>query len=149
MKSGADDRVWPLVTLSVVLGAGLALAILASALAGLLGHADPIWISPAQAGTLLAQLVSHLSDPARAWPAADRPDLPGTAELQAVLVISLIAVAAACLFTWRLARRLRDATPRQAVREMGDPRGPCRASRPSPRAGADHTRVPPPRPDRR
>ena len=68
-----------LVTVSVVLAAGLAFAILASALAGLLGHADPIWISPAQAGTLLAQLVSHLTDPALAWRCSESGTAPPAA----------------------------------------------------------------------
>jgi type IV secretion system protein VirD4 len=109
-----DDHVRPLIALCAALAAVLAFAIIASALAGLLGHAAPIWIGPSQAGTLLARLASHLSDPALAWPAADRRDLPGAAELQAVLLISLIIVAAAVGLAWRLARRLHDAAPRSA-----------------------------------
>jgi type IV secretion system protein VirD4 len=108
MNRSADDHAWPLLALCAALASVLAFAILASALAGLLGHAQPIWISPSQAGTLLARLISHLSDPARAWPAADRRDLPGIGELQAVLLISIIAVAGAVMLAWRLARRLRD-----------------------------------------
>lgn len=111
MNGGANDRVWPLLSLCALLAAVLAFAILASALAGLLGHAHPIWIGPSAAGTLVARLVSRVSDPALAWPGADRRNLPGASELHVVLVISLITVAAACLFAWRLARQLRDSTP--------------------------------------
>jgi type IV secretion system protein VirD4 len=111
MNRTADDHVWPLITLCAVLAAVLMFAILASALAGLLGHAAPIWIGPSAAGRLLAKLVSHLSDPALAWPASDRRGLPGASELQAVLLISLITIAAACVFGWRLTMQLRDATP--------------------------------------
>jgi type IV secretion system protein VirD4 len=106
-----DDHVWPLLGLCAALATVLAVAIIASALAGLLAHARPIWISPPQAGTLLARLLSRLSDPALAWPAADRRDLPSAGQLQAVLLISLIAVAAAIGLAWRVARRLRDAAP--------------------------------------
>jgi type IV secretion system protein VirD4 len=113
MNRTADDHAWPLATLCALLAAVLMFAILASALAGLLGHAAPIWIGPSAAGTLLAKLVSHLSDPALAWPASDRRGLPGASELQAVLLVSLITVATVCVFGWRLAMRLRDATPRK------------------------------------
>jgi type IV secretion system protein VirD4 len=113
MTRTPDDHVWPLVGVSAALAAALTFAILASALAGLLGRAAPIWIGPAEAGTLLARLVSHLSDPARAWPAADRPSLPGTGELQVVLLASLIVVAAGLVAGWLLVRGLRDATPRK------------------------------------
>ena len=113
MNRNADDHVWPLLALCAALAAVLAFAIIASALAGLLGHAEPIWIGPSQAGTLLARLLSHLSDPALAWPAADRRELPGAGELQAVLLISLITVAGAVVLAWRLASRLRDAAPRK------------------------------------
>jgi type IV secretion system protein VirD4 len=107
----ASQNVWPLVALCAALAAVLAFAIIASALAGLLAHGQPIWIGPSQAGALLARLLSHLSDPALAWPAADRRDLPDAAELQAVLLIELIAVVGAVVLAWRVARRLRDATP--------------------------------------
>ena len=83
MNRNAEDRVWPLVAVCAALAALMAFAILASALAGLLGRAAPIWIGPSHAGTLLARLVSHLSDPATAWPAADRRELPDSGGLQA------------------------------------------------------------------
>jgi type IV secretion system protein VirD4 len=111
MNRTADDHVWPLVTLCAVLAAVLMFASLASTLAGLLGRGAPIWVGPSAAGTLLAKLVSHLSDPALAWPASDRRGLPGGSELQAVLLISLITVATLFVFGWRLVGRLRDATP--------------------------------------
>jgi type IV secretion system protein VirD4 len=113
MNRGADDHLWPLVVLCAALAAVLAFAIIASALAGLLGRAQPIWIGPSQAGTLLARLLSHLSDPAVAWPPADRHALPGAGELQAVLLISLVAVAAAVVLAFRVASRVRDASPRR------------------------------------
>jgi type IV secretion system protein VirD4 len=109
----ADEHVWPLITLCAVLAAVLMFVVLVSALAGLLGHAAPIWIAPSGAGTFLAKLLTHLSDPALAWPAPDRRGLPAPSELQAILLISLITVATACVFGWRLATRLRDATPRK------------------------------------
>src|ERR1035437_10894530 len=95
MNRTADALVWPLITLGAVLAAVLMFAILASALAGLLGHAAPIWIGPSAAGRLLAKLVSHLSDPALAWPASDRRGLPRASGVQAVLLISLLTIAAA------------------------------------------------------
>ncbi|MGI8558973.1 MAG: type IV secretory system conjugative DNA transfer family protein [Solirubrobacteraceae bacterium] len=113
MTRQADDRVWPVVTICCVLAAVLVFAILASALAGLLGRGAPIWIGPPAASTLLARLLSHLSAPALAWPAADRRGLPGADELHAVLLMSLITVAAAVVAAWLLVRRLRDATPRK------------------------------------
>jgi len=117
MSRNGEDSIWPLAGLCAVLAAVLAFAMLASALAGLAGAGSPIWISPPQAGTLLARLISRLSDPALAWPATDRRDLPATAQLQAVLLASLIAVAAASVTGWMVARRLRDRTPgRRAAR---------------------------------
>jgi type IV secretion system protein VirD4 len=108
-----EDHVWPLVVLCVALAAGLSFAIIASALAGLLGRAAPIWITPAEAGALLARLISHLSDPALAWPAADRRALPNVGELHAILLISLMTVAAAVLLAWRATSRIRDQAPRK------------------------------------
>ncbi|MHB8659379.1 MAG: type IV secretory system conjugative DNA transfer family protein [Solirubrobacteraceae bacterium] len=107
------DHVWPLVALCAALVGVLMFAILANAFAGLLGRAAPMWISPSAAGTWLARLVSHISNPALAWPALDRRRLPGAGELQAVLSVSLIAVAAMWVIAWRLAARLRHATPRK------------------------------------
>lgn len=117
MSGNAEDSIWPLAGLCAALAAVVAFAILTSALAGLVGGGSPIWIAPPQAATLLARLVSRLSDPALAWPAADRRGLPGAAELQAVLLTSLIAVAAATVAGWVALRRMRDATPgRRAAR---------------------------------
>jgi len=113
MNRTTDDPLWPLIGLCAALAAVLTFAILASALAGVLGSGSPIWIEPSQAAKLLARLVSRLSDPALAWPAADRHGLPGAAELQAVLLASLIVVAAAVVAGCVAVRRLRDATPRK------------------------------------
>ena len=136
VNRNGDDHVWPLVALCAALAAVLSFAIIASALAGLLGRAAPIWIGPSEAGTLLARLVSHLSDPALAWPAADRRELPDAGELQAVLLISLIDRGG------RRRARLAAGEPparrgaAQAVGEMGDAVRPRRAARPPPRARA-------------
>jgi len=111
MNRKANDHVWPLAALCAGLATLLAFATLASALAGLVGRAAPIWIGPSEAGTLLARLVSHLADPARAWPAANRRGLPGAGELQVVLLASLLTVIAASVAGWVALRRLRDATP--------------------------------------
>jgi type IV secretion system protein VirD4 len=117
MSRNGDDSILPLAGLCGALAAVLAFAMLASALAGLAGGGSPIWIGPPQAGTLLARLISRLSDPALAWPATDRRNLPGTAELQAVLLASLIAVAATAVAGWVAVRRLRNRTPgRRAAR---------------------------------
>jgi type IV secretion system protein VirD4 len=117
MSRNGDDSIWPLAGLCGALAAVLAFAMLASALAGLAGGGSPIWIGPPQAGTLLARLISRLSDPALAWPAADRRYLPGAAELQAVLLASLIMVAVAAVAGWVGVRRLRNRTPgRRAAR---------------------------------
>jgi type IV secretion system protein VirD4 len=106
-----DDSIWPLVGACAALVAVLAFAILASALAGLVGGGSPIWMSPPQAGTLLARLLSRLSNPALAWPVADRHGLPEAAKLQAVLLTSLMTVAAVTVAGWFAVRRLRDASP--------------------------------------
>jgi type IV secretion system protein VirD4 len=117
MRRNAEDSIWPLAGLCGALAAVLVVAMLASALAGVAGGGSPIWIGPPQAGTLLARLISRLSDPAVAWPATDRRNLPATAELQAVLLASLIAVAATAVAGWVAVRRLRDRTPgRRAAR---------------------------------
>lgn len=113
MTRTGEDRIWPLVCLCVALAGVLAFATLASALAGLLGTGRPIWIPPSDAGTLLARLLSHLSDPSLAWPVAARRELPGARELQAVLLLSLLAVAASFLLVWRLTRSLRDTETRK------------------------------------
>ncbi|MGZ4221145.1 MAG: type IV secretory system conjugative DNA transfer family protein [Solirubrobacteraceae bacterium] len=111
MSRGTDDHIWPLIVMCGALAAVLAFAMLASALAGLLGGGAPIWIGPAQAGKLLARLASHLSNPRVAWPATDRRALPNERALHAVLAISATVVAAAIVLAWRLARRVRDASP--------------------------------------
>jgi type IV secretion system protein VirD4 len=80
--------------------------VLSSALAGLLGSSRPIWIGPGAAGALLAGLLSHLSHPALAWPAADRSRLPSTTELQIALILSLVIVASAAVLAARLALRI-------------------------------------------
>lgn len=117
MSRKVDDSVWPLVGACAALAAVLAFAMLASAIAGLLGGGRPIWISPPQAGTLLARLLSRLSNPALAWPGTDRHGLPGATELQAVLLTSLMTVAAATVAGWVAVRQLRDASPgRRAAR---------------------------------
>ena len=113
MSPHKDDRVWPLIGLCAALAALVLIATVASALAGVLGHGAPIWVGPSAAGTLLARLLTHLSRPALAWPAADRPDLPGPAELHAVLAISAIAVLAMAAAAWPLARRVRESAPRK------------------------------------
>ena len=50
MNRNADDHVWPLLALCAALAAVLAFAILASALAGLLGHAEPDLDRPVTGG---------------------------------------------------------------------------------------------------
>ena len=72
MNQDAEHRVWALVVLCAALTAVLAFAMLASALAGLIGGGAPVWIGPSEAGTLVARLASHLSNPRVAWPASDR-----------------------------------------------------------------------------
>ena len=74
MSRHGDDHLWPLVGLCAALAAVLLLAILASALAGLLGHGAPIWIGPSAAGTLLARLLTHVSIPR----SRGRPPTAGT-----------------------------------------------------------------------
>jgi type IV secretion system protein VirD4 len=108
-----EVHVWAIAGLCAALAAVLAFAILASALAGLLGRRDPIWIGPSEAGALLARLVSHLSRPALAWPAGDRQALPGAGELRGVLLVTLVIVGTAVALGWRTINRLRDAAPRR------------------------------------
>jgi type IV secretion system protein VirD4 len=109
------------IAIAAIVAALIAFAIIASALAGLLGSGTPIWLSPAAAGMVLARLVSHLGDPKSAWPVADRSDLPNASELQALLIVSLILVGAIALLLWRVGTRLRGRDPRQRAARWARP----------------------------
>ncbi len=76
--------------LATVMIGGSAVVWLAGAFGGILGGAGPVVLGPSQATGALAHLPRHLGDPAAAWSASSRGDLPGRTGMTAALV-------AACL----------------------------------------------------
>jgi type IV secretion system protein VirD4 len=88
-----------------VVGAGTLLVWIAGAIAGIAAGGGPVLVSLDDAGSVLAELPGRLDNPARAWPAAVRDELPGRTTLLAALIVALallVAIAAAAL--WLLAR---------------------------------------------
>ena len=79
--------------LATVMIGGSAVVWLAGAFGGILGGAGPVVLGPSQATGALAHLPRHLGDPAAAWSASSRGDLPGRTGMTAALVVVVLAVA--------------------------------------------------------
>jgi len=72
-----------------LVGTGSLLVWIAGAIAGVAAGGGPVLVSLSDAGTVLAELPSHLNDPARAWPAAVRDELPERSTMLAALLVTL------------------------------------------------------------
>ena len=94
--------------LATVMIGGSAVVWLAGAFGGILGGAGPVVLGPSQATGALARLPRHLGDPAAAWSASSRGDLPGRTGMTAALIAALVLVvvlAVAVLAAVQRARR--------------------------------------------
>jgi type IV secretion system protein VirD4 len=100
--SGAGAGIF-LAVVAVVVAFGSLLVWITGALAGTLTGHGPVLVSLSDAGTVLAQLPGHL-DPARAWPAAVRDQLPEPTMMLATLLVALgllvaLTATGVCLLT--------------------------------------------------
>ena len=77
-----------LAIVSVLVGGGSLLVWIAGAIGGVAAGGGPVLVSLSDAGTVLAELPSHLNDPARAWPAAVRDELPKRTTMLAALIVT-------------------------------------------------------------
>lgn len=102
--------------LVALMAGGTAVVWLASNLAGLLtGSAAPA-LGPAQAAGVLQRLPGTLGDPARAWPAAVRDELPSATTLMVALGVALFAVIGLLLLGfWVLLRAQRMRRPQDSA----------------------------------
>jgi type IV secretion system protein VirD4 len=60
----------------------------------------------AETGAIAVRLLGNLSDPAGAWPPADRPRIPGPAAFYAILSVLSLGAGALVVVLWRLYQRL-------------------------------------------
>ena len=81
-----------LVALVSVLVGGTAVVWLAGNLASLLGGSGSLGIGATEAAAVLKRLPGTIADPAQAWPAAVRDELPGTMTIVLALVMALVVV---------------------------------------------------------
>ncbi len=89
--NGAGSLIFVFALATVMIG-GSAVVSLAGALGGILRGAGPVVLGPSQATGVLARLPRHLGDPAAAWPATSRGDLPGRTGMTAALIAALVLV---------------------------------------------------------
>ena len=105
--------------LATVMIAGSGVVWLAGALGGILRGTGPVILGPSQATGVLARLPRHLGDPAAAWPASSRADLPGRTGMTAALIAALavvVVLAVAVLAVVQRARRGERAGRRRGAR---------------------------------
>ena len=149
MNRCADDHVWPLVVLCALLAAVLAFAMIASALAGLLGSGGSD-LDRTGAGGHAARATGLAPVRSRGRVADRRPSrAPGrrrAARRPGDLADDRGGRDRARLAAGKPHSRRGAA---QALRQMGDSRRSFRSARPSPDAGKGHARVSPSRADRR
>ena len=93
--------------LATVMIGGSGVVWLAGALGGILGGAGPVVLGPSQATGVLARLPRHLGDPAAAWPASSRGDLPGRTGMTAALIAALVAVVVLAVAVLAVVQRAR------------------------------------------
>jgi type IV secretion system protein VirD4 len=95
-----------------LLTGGSAAVWLAGNLAAVLAGAGPLRIGPADAAHVLTRLPGTLDDPARAWPAAVRDELPGSTTIVVALIVSVLVVLALLMvLLWVLLRLQRPRRP--------------------------------------
>jgi type IV secretion system protein VirD4 len=103
-QSGAGAGVM-LVVLAAVVGGGSLVVAIAGALGAVLAGHTPVLVGFNDAADVLARLPRHLDDPAAAWPAAVRDELPGRTAMLAALGIALaLLVLLAAAILWALDR---------------------------------------------
>jgi type IV secretion system protein VirD4 len=114
--SGAGAGIF-LSLVAVVVAFGSLLVWIAGALAGTLTGHGPVLVSLNDAGTVLAKLPNHLDDPARAWPAAVRDQLPDPTMMLATLLVALgLLVALTITGVWLLTRTHHTQKARRGAR---------------------------------
>src|SRR4051812_35798240 len=87
-QGGAGAGVF-LAIVSAIVGGGSLLVWIAGAIGGVAAGHAPVLVRLSDAGTVLAELPSHLDDPARAWPASVRAELPDRTPMLAALIVTL------------------------------------------------------------
>ena len=101
-----------IVAFVMLLAGGTAVVWLAGNVAAMLAGSGTLGIGPGAAGDVLTRLPSRIDDPAQAWPATVRDELPGTATIAIAGVIALVAVLALIVAVlWLLMRMLRVRRP--------------------------------------
>lgn len=107
-SAGGADDLWATLGLCALgLAIGFSGGVWATGqLAGrLLGNGPPS-AGLAESGRVLVRLPRHIGDPASAWPAADRPHLPGATAIYASFAAIVAAVVLSTLLALRIRHRL-------------------------------------------
>ena len=104
--NGGGSLIFVFALATVMIG-GSAVVWLAGALGGILRGAGPVVLGPSQATGVLARLPRHLGDPAAAWPASSRGDLPGRTGMTAALTAALAAVVVLAVAVFAVVGRAR------------------------------------------
>jgi type IV secretion system protein VirD4 len=95
-----------------LLTGGTAVIWLAGNLAAVLAGAGALPVAPLDATRVLTRLPDTLDDPARAWPAAVRDELPGNLTITVALIVSLLVVLGVLVAVlWVLLRSQRPRRP--------------------------------------
>ncbi|MCA1679323.1 MAG: hypothetical protein LC777_10445 [Actinobacteria bacterium] len=81
-----------LLALVALVASGTAIVWLAGLLASLLSESGSLALGPAEAVQVLRRLPGTIGDPANAWPAAVRGELPGPTMLIALLVVAALVI---------------------------------------------------------
>jgi type IV secretion system protein VirD4 len=114
-SSGVGIELVLFAVLTLVAG-GSAVVWLAGNLASLLGANGTLPIGPTDAADVLRRLPAHLRDPATAWPASVRGQLPGTTMLVIALIVALAVVLVVLLAVlWVLLRLQRTRRPEDSA----------------------------------
>ena len=95
-----------------LLAGGTGIVWLAGNLASLLNGSGTLGVGATEAAGVLKNLPGNLEDPARAWPAAVRGDLPGQATMLVALIVAIAIVLAVVMgVLWLLLRLQRTRDP--------------------------------------
>jgi type IV secretion system protein VirD4 len=95
-----------------LLASGTAVVWLAGNLAAVLAGAGALPVGPTQAAGVLTRLPDTLDDPARAWPAAVRDELPGNVTITVALILCVLVVLGVLMVVlWLLLRLQRPRRP--------------------------------------
>lgn len=128
-SSGTGSLIFVFAIAGVVVG-GSGVVWLAGAVGGLLSGSGPVVLGLGEASGVLARLPRHLADPAGAWPASARDQLPGRTGMTAALIVSAaIMVAAAAVIVALVQRVRRGGRPKRRRGARWAARGDLRALR--------------------